>query len=589
MEAIVALGVASNVVQFVDFASKLAAQIAEYSDAADGAPKRLQDLDARLTIVIRTVNSLSAERILVLDQEKTISLCIHQVKELRALLDKAKLKQRSSSVASSSWGRRQRDRIEITLKALKSTRAQEKIEELQKSLDRLLNLLNLQLNVNTSMALDKSKDEILQKIEQLRLSSKGSENNIPNRSSGKQSIPILQNRHFVARADLTDAIGQRFSTGQRTVVLCGLGGAGKTQIALEYAFRKRELSPDTSVFWVYASTTTNFEESYKRIATVCDIPGHQDPQRNILQLVRDWLEIHTDHEWLMVVDNVDIADTLFHERVNGRTLTEYIPQTQQGSLLYTSRNRDVAVDILRGGDPINVGPMSPDEAHKLLNTVQRSESEEADISSLLRELEYIPLAITQAAAFMRKRHKSAAQYLSLFRGSDSAKAQLLAHEFVDHGREARSRESVAKTWMISFAHISETNPRAAEMLSLMSCYDQQSIPPFLFRNDNETEIDLEEAVGLLLAFSLIRVASTGTNYSMHRLVQIAMTTWLSMTSELTEIKYNLRTLSMVTVHYPDLSALSPISPKDLFEAETILTYAQKVLAYVISSPRTRIA
>lgn len=587
MEAFIAFGVAGNVVSFVDFASKLAAQISEYSAAAAGAPKRIQDLEARLNIVIRTLNNLSAKDILILDQEKqTISLCIDQVKELRALLDKAKLKQRSSSVASPSWGRRQRDRIEMTWKALKSLRAQDKIQELQESLERLLNLLNLQMNVNTSMALDKSKEEILQKIEQLQLSSKGSEYNISNGSSVKQSIPILQNPNFVPRAALTDAIEQRFSTGQRTVVLCGLGGAGKTQIALEYAFRKREQSPDTSVFWVYASTTTNFEESYKRIAAVCNIPGHQDPQVNILQLVRDWLEIHTDHEWLMVIDNVDIADTLFHERVNGRTLTEYIPQTQRGSLLYTSRNRDVAVDILHGGDLVHVGPMSPNEAHKLLSTIGRSESEEADISSLLQELEYIPLAITQAAAFMNKRNRSAGQYLSLFRGSDSAKAQLLAHEFVDHGREARSRESVAKTWMISFAHISEINPRAAEMLSLMSCYDQQSIPPSLFRNQNEDEFDFVEAVELLRAFSLIRVAGSGTTYSMHRLVQIAMTTWLSATGAQTEAAFKLRALAIVEAHFPNFKYLYE-RQRDLARAEATLTQAEKVLSYVDQNPNNQ--
>ena len=588
MEALVAFGVASNVISFVDFASKLAAQISEYSAAAAGAPKRIQDLEARLNIVIGTLNKLSAKDILILDQEKqTISLCIHQVEELRALLDKAKIKQRSSSVASPSWGRRQRDRIEITWKALKSLRAQDKIKELQESLERLLNLLSLQMNVNTSMALDKSKEEILQKIEQLQLSSKGSEYNIPNGSSVKQSIPILQNPNFVPRAALSDAIEQFFSTGQRTVVLCGLGGAGKTQIALEYAFRKREQSPDTSVFWVYASTTTNFEESYKRIATVCDIPGHQDPQVNILQLVRDWLEIHTDHEWLMVVDNVDIADTLFHERVNGRTLTEYIPQTQRGSLLYTSRNRDVAVDILHGGDPIHVGPMSPYEAHKLFSTIQRSESEEADISNLLQELDYIPLAITQAAAFMSKRHKSAGQYLSLFRGSDSAKAKLLAHEFVDHGREARSRESVAKTWMISFAHVSEINPRAAEMLSLMSCYDQQSIPPSLFRNQNEDEFDFVEAVELLRAFSLIRVAGSGTTYSMHRLVQIAMITWLSATGAQTEAAFRLRALAIVNFHFRNLEYYSSDNQRDLARTEATLTQAEKVLSYVDQDPKNQ--
>lgn len=134
------------------------------------------------------------------------------------------------------------------------------------------------------------------------------------------------------------------------------------------------------------------------------------------------------------------------------------------------------------------------------------------------------MAITQAAAYMAKRQKSAGQYRSLFRGSDYKKARLLAYEFNGNGRDARSRESVARTGMISFDHISAINPKAAEMLSLMICYDQQSIPIVLFRDTEIDDLDFEEASGILLAFSMIRFNDSGATYSMHRLVQIRMTT-----------------------------------------------------------------
>lgn len=578
MEALVAVSVASNVVQFVDFASKLVAQISEYAAAADGAPERLRELEARLGLVIQTLKGLPTECLASIDQEQTVILCLNQVKELKALLEKLKLNPHPGRGTGTSWANRQRDRMETTWKALKSLRGQEKVEELQKSLDRLLALLNLQIQVKTSTALDKGNEKILLELEQLRLASEDRKTDISNQSSTKYTIPHLQNPNFVARVDLTDDIERRFASGQRKVVLCGLGGAGKTQLALNYALNAQKMSPDTSIFWVYASSTANFEESYRRIASVCDIPGHQNPQADIMQLVRDWLESQPNRDSLIVVDNVDKEDTLFGQTNSGKVLAEYIPQLLRARLLYTSRNRDVAVDILHdGGEPIEVGPMSPIEAHKLLSAKDKSDSTEEDISTLLQELEYIPLAITQAAAYMSKRHKSAGQYLSLFRGSESTKARLLAHEFVDHGREARCRESIAKTWMISFDHIREINLRAADVLSLMSCYDRQSIPPFLLKNEDEDGLVLEEAIGLLTAFSLISSSDSGVTYSMHRLVQVAMSKWLSVPDPPENEAYELRALEVLAFQFPDSGRGSePRRAQDA--AEAILTHAEKVLA-----------
>lgn len=573
MEALVAVGFASNVVQFLDFSGKLISQISAYSTAAGGVPRKLQKLEAQLKLIDQTIKRLDAESLRSVDQEKqTISLCVEQVQEINALLNKSKLQPRPSSVSGASWITRQRGRVELTWKAFKSLRGQEKIEEFQESLDRLLALLTLQLQIKGNVAADGNSKKVISKLEQLQLS-KDLKDEAEGLPTIKCTIPFLQNPNFVAREGLMDAIEQRFTFGEPKVVLYGLGGAGKTQIALEYAFRK---SAATSIFWIYANSDANVKDSYQRIATVCDIPGRQDPQANLMQLVRDWLESSKAHKWLIVVDNVDSNDILFSKPINGKTFAEYIPTALQGSILYTSRNRDVAMDILHSGNPIEVGPMSPDEARELLIVNDCSRSKEEDIAALLQDLEYIPLAITQAAAYMSKRQKSAGHYLSLFRSSDSNKARLLAYEFNEHGREARLRESVAKTWMISFDHIEDVNSAASDMLSLMSCYDQQGIPPILFRDAGMDDFDYEEAIGILLAFSLIKSSGSGTTYSMHRLVQIAMTTWLSIHGR--QEPYMSRALEFLAAQFPKIDD-SQACVQMLNQARAMYPHAEKVLAY----------
>ena len=64
----------------------------------------------------------------------------------------------------------------------------------------------------------------------------------------------------------------------------------KSQIALEYCYRQKQRYPDSSIFWIHASTVARFEEAYKRIASEFEIPGRDDPKTDVLQLVRNWFE-----------------------------------------------------------------------------------------------------------------------------------------------------------------------------------------------------------------------------------------------------------------------------------------------------------
>ena len=81
-------------------------------------------------------------------------------------------------------------------------------------------------------------------------------------------------------------------------------------------------------------------------------------------------------------------------------------------------------------------------------------------------------------AFMLKRRKNVSQYLESYRRNDSTRIQLLSQKTKYHGREARPLESVLTTWWISFDSIKTENPRAAELLSIMSFLDRQGSMSF---------------------------------------------------------------------------------------------------------------
>ena len=277
-------------------------------------------------------------------------------------------------------------------------------------------------------------------------------------------------------------------------------------MALEYVFRTRDAT--TAVFWVYASDCSRFVDSYKRIAVECQIPGQDDPELDTLTLVRNWLETKYRFRWLMIIDNVDDR-TNFFERTGditvGKALIEYIPQTAAGSVIYTTRNRDVGLDLTLGDEPITVPPLSIAEGLTMFgNQIRRGNNTEDELLYLLEELSYLPLAISQATAFMLKRRKTVADYIRLLQG-ESTKPRVLDHRSLHHGRETRGSESIISVWSITFQYIKTANPRSAQLLALMSLLDRQEIPLAVLQDPAEDSFDFEEAVGLLEAFSLITV------------------------------------------------------------------------------------
>ncbi|KAJ0138661.1 Uncharacterized protein HZ326_18401 [Fusarium oxysporum f. sp. albedinis] len=341
-------------------------------------------------------------------------------------------------------------------------------------------------------------------------------------------VPFPPNEDFVGRQDILESLRQELSLKRSHAVaaLFGLGGTGKTQIALAYVHETHAQDPDLSVFWVYASNTERMRQSYAMIIQQFEIPRGENDLSD-LELVKRWLEAKFHRPWLMVVDNADDLGLFY----GTSGLSRYLPTCAQGQLLITTRNKQVAIRATKGRYCIEVPRMTESEAQELLGEhLGFLRPDFADLSTLVLKLEYLPLILVQAASFIKENSISISEYLNLLE-TDENLIQLLDEDFETDGRDPDSLQAVTKTWTISFRQIRRQNELAGDLLSLMSMFDHQNIPEeFLvtylsLTYGDERTLERLRAIGLLKAFSFVS-SGEDNSISMHRLIQLAMRRWL---------------------------------------------------------------
>ena len=245
-------------------------------------------------------------------------------------------------------------------------------------------------------------------------------------------------------------------------------------------------------------------------------------------------------------------------------------------MLITTRNEHLAKRLAGIRALIVVNPMSPQEAQELLlekwQATSPNNSDEDQSRRLVEALGYLPLAITQAAAFINENLSSLTEYLEMLRTSDSEMQQLLNEDLGDLRRDSQSHNSIVMTWKMSFDLISKQEPRAAEMLSRMVFLDRHAIPEILLRNRSDQNVAFKKALGTLQAFSLIKRKTVDkAEYELHRLVQLICQKWLEMQG--TMAKWQISAFMEVahvfpTGHYETWT-----------ECESLLPHALKVLEY----------
>ncbi|KAL2137468.1 hypothetical protein VTI28DRAFT_9557 [Corynascus sepedonium] len=350
-------------------------------------------------------------------------------------------------------------------------------------------------------------------------------------------VPFGRNKDFVGRESTLARLLERIPPSAdkddcQWTAIEGLGGVGKTQIALEAAFRVRDKHPDCHVFWVPAVDAATFENSYREIGRQLQIARIDDDKADVKLLVKTALSQSADN-WLLIVDNADDIELLF-SAAGATPLYDCLPFSYRGSILFTTRNHEaiVKLDISQRGI-VNLAEMSRPEAVDLLqrNVAVHQLSDTQSTTSLLNFLADLPLAIKQASAYMAKTGITTAQYLNYCQSGNERLIGLLSKDFEDRTRYKSTQNPVATTWLISFRHISRDNLLAAQYLRFMSFLAEKEIPKSLLP-PGKSDLEADEAIGTLKAYAFITERPGQESYDIHRLVRLAIRNWLAEEGEL---------------------------------------------------------
>ena len=289
----------------------------------------------------------------------------------------------------------------------------------------------------------------------------------------------------------------------------GLGGVGKTQLALEYAYRYA--SEYSLIWWLRSegseSLNAGFEALGKKLGVVPE-EGRAE-QSEVVEAVRAALEHRTD--WLLVFDNARRPDEI----------RPYLPRGSAGHVIVTSRYS------AWGGvaKPLPVKVWEPEESVRFL-LARTGQTDETTAGELSEELGRLPLALEQAAAYVEKTGRTLAGYLELFR---QRKLELLQAGAPGSDENA----TVTTTWEISFQEIAEEHPAAAGLMNLCAFLAPDDIPlriivdgaehlPDELAVAVEDPLELDKAVMALRDYSLVEVGGETPEergLSIHRLVQ----------------------------------------------------------------------
>ncbi len=349
-------------------------------------------------------------------------------------------------------------------------------------------------------------------------------------------VPFERNPRFTGREPELTQLEDMLFGNHRTAKLAitGLGGVGKTQLIIELLYHVADMQKHCSVIWISTVNMESLHQSYLDVARQLGIPGFKDDKADVKRIVQAHLSKESAGPWLLVFDNADDLDMWISKAGPGlqpeqrsHPLINYLPKSKQGAVIFTTRNRKIAVKLAQQ-NVMDVPAMREDAATQLLmkclvNT-DLAKSQQ-DTSALLSQLTYLPLAIIQAAAYINENAISLADYLSLLAKQEEEVIDLLSEEFEDDGRYRDIKNPVATTWLVSFDQIQRRDQLAANYLSFMACIEPKDIPKSLLPPGSSRKQEVD-AIGTLTAYSFVNKRPADECFDIHRLVHLATRNWL---------------------------------------------------------------
>jgi tetratricopeptide (TPR) repeat protein len=389
------------------------------------------------------------------------------------------------------------------------------------------------------------------------------------------NVPYPRNSFFIGRDELLTRLHTQLQAGQATALsqpqaITGLGGIGKTQIAVEYAYRFQQ--DYQVVLWARAEDTEALTSSYVTIATLLNLPEQKEQDQTItIQAVKTWLQTHS--RWLLILDNADDLSLV----------PAFLPPALGGHLLLTTRafavgnlaNR-LEVDTLSAEQGAlfllrRASLMAPDATLEHVSPQQR-----ALAMQVSQELGGLPLALDQAGAYLEATGTALAAYQQIYQRH---RTDLLAQR---RAQGADHPEPVASTWSLSFARVEETNAAAADLLRLCAYLAPDAIAEEILTQGAEhlgpvlgpvaaDAFLLGQAIEALRAYSLVGRDPGLQTLSVHRLVQAVVRDALDAAGRQIWVERVIQ-----AVH----AALPPVEHANWPQWERLLAHAQACAAWM---------
>ncbi|KAF3284330.1 hypothetical protein TWF970_011548 [Orbilia oligospora] len=355
-------------------------------------------------------------------------------------------------------------------------------------------------------------------------------------------MPFPRNHTFVGRKEKLTEIHEyfrraEFSNTPRIFALVGIGGMGKTQIAIEYAYRHHG-SYYTAVLWVSAANEETIRTSfinimehiieeqaritwpestpdYEMISRKLGIAGLVNSRGEIIVdseiIINDiqkalfrWLQLPKNSKWLLIIDNADDLENV--------DIQKYIPNHGSGDIFVTSRRPEFS----HVAEQANLEQLDKDSAITLLSSLAHitvpQKDVEHELDAVVTKLGFMPLAISHAGYFMQQTKVSPKEYLLHYEEA-FMDAQARVPRFGWNYR----RDKASTTWEMSFSQVEKENTEAAFLLLICSYLNYQEISKDLWDTERFSRVEFREMIGLLTSYSLVRVVGTGI-FSVHPVV-----------------------------------------------------------------------
>ncbi len=286
------------------------------------------------------------------------------------------------------------------------------------------------------------------------------------------NIPYQRNPFFTGRdcvlSQLHDILRHKHNaTFSQSCTVSGLGGIGKTQTVIKYAYRYA--NDYSAVFWIAGQTYEGIVSSFVAIANMLNLPGRQiQEQSHVVEAVLRWLNNH--NQWLLIFDNVeDIA-----------LVKSFLPAARCGSLLFTSRRQAFGITT----QVLSLEPMTPEEGIRFLLRRARlsnlaasqdclTPKDEETIQKIVSIMDGLPLALDQVGSYIEATRCGLSDYLQLYQFSQ---------QYLLNGRDAHADHpmSVTRTFTLMFEQLEQNNAQAAELLTVCAFLAPEAIPESIF-------------------------------------------------------------------------------------------------------------